>query len=47
MVGEYFELAKSANSPFLRASFQRSAEEYRLRAQGELRLIEREAVAGA
>jgi hypothetical protein len=28
MAGEYFELAKSANSPFLRASFQRSAEEY-------------------
>jgi hypothetical protein len=26
MAGEYFELAKSASSPFLRASFQRSAE---------------------
>jgi hypothetical protein len=42
MAGEYFELVKSATSPFLRASFQRSAEEYRIRAQGELRVLERE-----
>ena len=45
MAGEYFELAKSATSPSLRASYQHTAEEYRLRAQGELRLIERQ-VAG-
>jgi hypothetical protein len=42
MAGEYFELAKSATSPFLRASYQHTAEEYRIRAQGELRLSERE-----
>jgi hypothetical protein len=47
MAGEYFELAKSATSPFLRASYQHTAEEYRLHAQGELRLIEREAGSGA
>jgi hypothetical protein len=40
---EYCELAKEASSPFLRAYFQRVAEEYRLRAQGELRVLEREA----
>ena len=39
---EYHELAKEASSPFLRAYFQRVAEEYRLRAQGELRGLERE-----
>ena len=39
---EYYELAKEASSPFLRAYFQRVAEEYRLRAQGELRVLERE-----
>ncbi len=42
MAAEYFEMAKSATSPSLRASFQHTAEEYRLRAQGELRLMERE-----
>jgi hypothetical protein len=47
MAGEYFELAKSATSPFLRASYQRSAEEYRIRAQGELRVLEREGVPAA
>jgi hypothetical protein len=31
MACEYFELAKSAASPVLRASFQHSAEEYRIR----------------
>jgi hypothetical protein len=46
MACEYFELAKSATSPFLRASFQHSGEEYRIRAQGELRLIERESALG-
>jgi hypothetical protein len=42
MAGEYLELAKSATSPFLRASYQHTAEEYQIRAQGELRLLERE-----
>jgi hypothetical protein len=46
MAGEYFEMAKSAAPPVLRASFQHSAEEYRIRAQGELRLIEREGASG-
>jgi hypothetical protein len=46
MAVDYFELAKSATSPFLRASFQHSGEEYRVRAQGELRLIEREGALG-
>jgi len=46
MAGEYFELAKSATSPFLRASYQHTAEEYRIRAQGELRALEREGGAG-
>jgi hypothetical protein len=45
MAGEYFELAKSATSPFLRASYQHTGEEYRVRAQGELRALEREAAA--
>jgi hypothetical protein len=45
MAGEYFEMAKSATSPFLRASYQHTGDEYRIRAEGELRLIEREGVA--
>jgi hypothetical protein len=39
---QYFELAKATSSPSLSASYQRTAEEYRVRAQGELRLLERE-----
>jgi hypothetical protein len=46
MAGEYFELAKSTTSPFLRASFQHTGEEYRIRAQAEVRLIEREDALG-
>jgi hypothetical protein len=42
VAGEYYELAKEASSPSLRAYFQRVADEYRLRAQGELRLVERD-----
>ena len=42
---EYAELAKDAYSPILRAYFQRTAEEYRVRAQGELRVLEREGAA--
>jgi hypothetical protein len=39
---QYFDLAKETSSPSLRASYQRTAEEYRVRAQGELRVLERE-----
>jgi hypothetical protein len=39
---QYFDLAKEASSPSLRADYQRTAEDYRVRAQGELRLLERE-----
>ena len=42
---EYYDLAKEASSPSLRAYFQRIAEEYRLRAQGELRVLEHEGAA--
>jgi hypothetical protein len=42
MACEYFELAKSATSPFLRASLQHGGAEYQTRAQGELTLIARE-----
>jgi hypothetical protein len=45
VAGEYYDLARAASSPFLRAYYQRTAEEYRVRAQGELRVLEREAVA--
>jgi hypothetical protein len=39
---QYFDLAKEASSPSLRPDYQRTAEEYRVRAQGELKLLERE-----
>ena len=42
MAEEYAELVKDASSPLLRAYYQRTAEEYRVRAQGELRVLERE-----
>jgi hypothetical protein len=45
VAGEYYELAKEASSPSRRAYFQRIAEEYRVRAQGELRVLEREGAA--
>ncbi len=35
------DLAKDA-SPFLRAYYQRIAEQYRMHAEGELRVLERE-----
>jgi hypothetical protein len=38
----YSEWAKDASSPFLRTHYRRLAEEYRLRAEGELRVLERE-----
>jgi hypothetical protein len=34
MAEEYAGLVKEASSPFLRAYYQRTAEEYRVRAQG-------------
>jgi hypothetical protein len=37
---EFAELAKDAYSPILRADFQRTAEEYLPRAQGELKVLE-------
>jgi hypothetical protein len=39
---QYFYLAEKASSPFLRADYQRAAQEYQLRAKAELRLMERE-----
>jgi hypothetical protein len=42
---EYAELAKGASSPFLRAYYQRIADQYRMHAQGELRVIEQEGAA--
>lgn len=38
---EYVGLARGASSPFLRAYFARIAEEYIVRADGELRVAER------
>jgi hypothetical protein len=42
MSAEYSELAKDTASPFLRAYFQRTADEYRRHAEGEERVLERE-----
>ena len=42
VAAEYSELANDAASPFLRTHDRRLAEEYRLRAEGELRVLERE-----
>ena len=44
VAGEYYDLAKAASSPFLRAYYQRTAEEYRVLADGQLRVLEREGV---
>jgi hypothetical protein len=44
---QYFYLAEKASSPFLRADYQRAAEEYQLRAKAELRLMEREGASTA
>jgi hypothetical protein len=41
VAGEYYDLAKAASSPFLRAYYQRTAEEYRVLAHGQLRVLER------
>jgi hypothetical protein len=42
MADEYAELAKDASSPFLRAYFQRIAEQYRMHAADELKPAEQE-----
>ena len=42
VAGEYYDMAKAASSPFLRAYYQRTAEEYRVLADGQLRVSERE-----
>jgi hypothetical protein len=42
MAEEFAELAKDASSPFLRAYYQRIAEQYHMHAEGELRAIEQE-----
>jgi hypothetical protein len=44
---QYFYLAEKASSPFLRADYQRAAEEYQLRAESELRVLEREGTSAA
>jgi hypothetical protein len=44
---QYFDLAKEPSSPSLSVSYQRTAEEYRVRAQGELRGLEREDASAA
>jgi hypothetical protein len=38
MAEEYADLAKDASSPFLRAYYQRIAEQYRMHAEGELKV---------
>jgi hypothetical protein len=45
VAAEFSELAKAAASPFLRAYYQRIAEQYRKYAQGELRDIEQDGAA--
>ena len=47
IAGEYYGLARAASSPYLRDYFQRTAELYRLRAQGEVRVSGRESISTA
>ena len=47
VAAEYAELAKNATSPFLRSYYQRIAEEYLVRVEGELRFAEREGKASS
>jgi hypothetical protein len=47
VAGEYSDLAGAASSTFLRTYYQRIAEDYRLRAEGELRVAERESASTA
>jgi hypothetical protein len=43
IAGEYADLARDASAPFLRAYFHRIAEDYLVRADGELRVAQRSA----
>ena len=45
MAEEFAELAKDASSPFLRAYYQRIAEQYRMHAEGEQAVIQQERAA--
>ena len=45
VAAEYSALAKDAASPFLRAYYQRIAEQYRKHAEGELKDIEQDGAA--
>jgi hypothetical protein len=47
VAGEYSDLAKDASSPFLRGYFGRIAEDYLSRADGELKVVERQGNATA
>ena len=47
LAGQYLDLARRACSPSLRAEYGHTAEDYRVRAQGELRLMEREGLSAA
>jgi hypothetical protein len=47
VAGEYSALAGAASSPFLRSYYQRIAEDYQLRAEGELRVAGREGASTA
>ncbi|HEV7983011.1 MAG TPA: hypothetical protein VGP86_08970 [Xanthobacteraceae bacterium] len=42
VAAQYSELANNASSAFLRTHYRRLAEEYRMRAEGEWRVLERE-----
>jgi hypothetical protein len=44
IAAEYAGLSKDAADPFLRSSYLRVAEDYLVRAQGELRILEREKI---
>jgi hypothetical protein len=45
VAAEYFELADGAASPFLRAYYQRIAEQYCEQAEGEERVVEQDGAA--
>jgi hypothetical protein len=47
VAGEYYGLANATSSPYLREYFQRTAEQYRMRAQGERRVLECEGISTA
>jgi hypothetical protein len=47
VAGEYYGLARAASSAYLREYFRRTAEQYRVRAQGERGVLEREGISTA